>query len=289
MIQHTTTFDVVAEVHMIRSAFVGTVLIVEGDHDCRIYERFVDGNRCQVIPAHGKSNATKAIAILEHDKIPGVLTIVDADFWHILGRSAVSKNVVATDAHDIEILMIESAALDTVLREYANETKVSQFVEKQKASHLREVLLTSALPLGLLRLLSEEQSLGLRFKGLDHSAFVSAITLAVDEVKLAKEVAKLTADGTRVSQTTVAKFLKQAKKRKCEARQVCCGHDITALLAIAFRQAIARQNKSVADKSNMEKCLRMSYDLREFKKSNMYSHAKAWESANGSYKVFAVA
>ena len=118
---------------------------------------------------------------------------------------------------------------------------------------------------------------------------MSANTLKVDEAKLAKEIAKLTADGARVSQTEIMKVLRLAKKRQCEIRQLCCGHDVTALFAIALRQAIARHSKTIASATNLEKWLRMSYDLREFKKTSVYSSVRSWESANKSYKVFAVA
>ena len=285
MIQHTTAFDVAAEVQMTRSGFRGTILVVEGGHDCRIYERFVRDGDCRVIPAHGKDNACEAIAIAERAATPGVLAVVDADFWRIVGIPHASTNIIATDAHDIEAMMIESRALDVVLREYAISKKAKAFVAANKAAHLRDVLFLRALPLGLLRLISEERSLRLKFRGIDHSVIVSRSSLIIDEKLLAAEVAKLTGAG-RVSPDQVVRLLKQSKKRRCEARQACCGHDMTAIIAIALQYAVGAQKASIATSENVERWLRMSYDLRDFRTTNLYSETKTWEAANAPYKVF---
>lgn len=285
MIQYSTAFDVAAEVQMTRSGFPGTVLIVEGDHDCRIYERFVGNGNCRVIPAHGKANAIDAIAITEQGGTPGVLAIVDADFWHILGVPHVSSNIIATDAHDIETMMLESQALDVVLREYAISKRTKAFVAANKATHLRDILFVRALPLGLLRLISEERSLRLKFRGLDYATLVSRTSLAIDERLLATQVVKLTGI-SGMSRSQITKLLKQSKKRHCEARQACCGHDMTAIMAIALQHAIGTRKASIATAENVEKWLRMSYDLREFKSTGLYSKTKAWEAGNTPYKVF---
>ena len=285
MIQDTTAFDVAAEVQMTRSGFPGTVLIVEGDHDCRIYERFVRNGNCQVIPAHGKANATDAMAITEKAGTPGVLAIVDADFWHILGVPHASSNIIITDAHDIETMMVESRALDVVLREYAISKRTKAYLVANKAAHLRNILFMRALPLGLLRLVSEERSLRLTFRGLDYATVVSRTSLVIDERLLATVIVKLTGI-PGVSRRQITKLLKESKKRQCQARQACCGHDITAILAIALQHAIGTRKSNIATAENVEKWLRMSYDLRDFKKTQLYSETKAWEAANTPYKVF---
>ena len=285
MIQYTTAFDVAAEVQMTRSGFPGTVLIVEGDHDCRIYERFLCNDNCRVIPAHGRVNAINAIDITEQAGTPGVLAIVDADFWHILGIPHASSNIIVTDAHDIETMMVESQALDVVLREYAITKRTEAFVAANKAPHLRHILFMRALPLGLLRLISEERSLRLKFRGLDYANVVSRTSLVIDERLLVVQVVKLT-DIPGISRSQITKLLKQSKKRQCEARQVCCGHDMTAIMAIALQQAIGKRKASIATAENVEKWLRMSYDLREFKSTRLYSKTREWESVNTPYKVF---
>jgi hypothetical protein len=285
VIQYTTASDVAAEVQMMRSGFPGTVLIVEGDHDCRIYERFTHNGDCRVIPAHGKANAIDAIAITDQAGTRGVVAIVDADFWHILGTPLPTSNIIATDAHDIETMMLESQAINIVLREYAISERMRKFITMNKASHLRDILFLRALPLGLLRLISEEQSLRLKFKGLDYTTVVSRTSLVIDEKLLVTQVLELT-NISGISRSQINRLLKQSKKRHYEPRQVCCGHDMTVIMAIALQNAIGKLKVSIATAENIEKWLRMSYNLREFKNTHLYSKTKEWEAANVPYKVF---
>lgn len=285
MIQYITGSDVAAEVRMTRAGFPGTVLIVEGDHDCRIYERFASAGDCRVIPAHGKTNAVDAITIIQKARMPGVLAIVDADFWHILGVPHNLTDIIPTDAHDIEVIMVESQALDVVLREYGVGKKIKAFITANRAAHLRDVLLARALPLGLLRLVSEENSLRLKFKGLDYSTVVSRTSLHIDEKALVREIMKLTR-GHGITTIRITKLLKQARKRRCDARQACSGHDVTAITAIALQHAIGGHKIGLATAENVERWLRMSYDLRAFKTTDIYRQTKAWEAANTPYKVF---
>ena len=50
MINYITGDDITAEVKMIRNAFKGTILIVEGDQDSLLFEKFIKNDNCRTIP-----------------------------------------------------------------------------------------------------------------------------------------------------------------------------------------------------------------------------------------------
>jgi hypothetical protein len=106
--KYLNVHDIANTVRMTRSLHKGAFLVVEGDTDARVYKRFVDDSRCKVIPAHNKDNAVEILEILEKDRFPGVLVIVDADFWHLEGIKPESLNLLLTDTHDLETMIIST-------------------------------------------------------------------------------------------------------------------------------------------------------------------------------------
>jgi len=88
-------------IRMSRSQHAGAFLIVEGDSDVRVFNRFVD-SKCRIISAKNKENAVAALDILSKDKFKGVLAVVDADFWHWEGKKIDNPDLLLTDTHDLE-------------------------------------------------------------------------------------------------------------------------------------------------------------------------------------------
>jgi len=142
----------------------------------------------------------KAILMLEKEDLAGVLAILDADFWHLDGVPHSSSNLLLTDFHDLEMMIINSKALDIVLCEYGSATKINKFVRKQGGSDIRSVLLDICLPIGLLRWLSVKGNLNLTFEGLNFVKFIRRESLELDLSTLVRNVLSLTSKkGLRVS------------------------------------------------------------------------------------------
>ena len=128
MREYITGDSIANQVRMTRSAFAGAFLILEGETDVLVFQSFIDERECQTVFADGKQNALAAIGILDDDNLKGVLCVVDADFDHLENRVPLSDNVLLTDLHDLECMMLVSPAFDKLLREYASgDRKVAQF------------------------------------------------------------------------------------------------------------------------------------------------------------------
>ncbi|HEY0755775.1 MAG TPA: DUF4435 domain-containing protein [Ktedonobacteraceae bacterium] len=89
-----------------------TFVLVEGDTDKRLYTAFTDEKHCSIHIAYSKTTALDAPAILEQNKMAGVLAVVDADFDILEEKEYMSPNTFLTDTHDTELMIVQSPALD---------------------------------------------------------------------------------------------------------------------------------------------------------------------------------
>ena len=119
------------QIRLRRSTYSGTFLLVEGGKDKIFYERFVDKLACELVNASGKpSSKLRVIEILkifEKSSFQGVLAIVDADFERLESLLYSSPNLLRTDTHDLETMLINSPAFDKVVAEFGSEEKIAQF------------------------------------------------------------------------------------------------------------------------------------------------------------------
>ncbi len=83
--------------------------------------------------------------ILNKENFQRILAIVDADFERLECLPNV-PNLILTDTHDLETMLIQSPALDKVLAEIGSEEKITKF-----GKDIRSVLLQAGKPIGYLR------------------------------------------------------------------------------------------------------------------------------------------
>jgi hypothetical protein len=107
--------------------------------------------------------------IKERNPALKVFGIVDSDFYRLDGQS-LNSDILITDTHDIETMMIKTKALDYAMSEYANEERLKAFFEKN-SKDLRETLLESSVWIGYLLWISQK-GFPLSFNKLDFRKFV---------------------------------------------------------------------------------------------------------------------
>ena len=139
------------EITMNRMSHDGAFLVVEGNDDVRFWtptsRRHAD---CELVDGEGKQNVIGGIQKLDAAIFPGVLGIVDSDYDPLNGMGIGSDNLLLTDAHDLECLLCRSSALDMVLAEHGNRSKIERF-ENETGDDVRTGLLERALVFGRLR------------------------------------------------------------------------------------------------------------------------------------------
>jgi hypothetical protein len=283
MRQYATPHTVAAEVRMMRTQHKGALLIVEGPTDKIVFYRLLDQIGCRIVIAQGKKNAQTALQILEGESFPGVLAVVDADFSRVEGAPTRSRNLLSTDLHDLECMMIASPAFQKVLSEYAKPERLEQF-EHKSGCGLNVLLAKSAMPLGYLRWLSLRDDLGFDFEGLSFGRFLDRRDLHIDTGRLLTEVKNHSQK--RSPADSELKFAMQSLS--CPSHdpwQVSCGHDMVEILSFALRRTIAARKDLEVKPEVLERDLRFAYERSYFKDTGLYKLIREWEFTHSPYRV----
>ena len=157
--------DIANEISMLRSAFDGTVLVVEGITDLRLYGKFIDVDRTRLIVGHSKENVRYSVKeSMEKRKDRRTLGIVDSDLDRMNGVVR-QPPIFVTDCRDCEMMIMKSGALQEVLWEYADREALERF--EGAYGSVTDALLNASYPVGLLMFISCNEKLGLSFKDLD--------------------------------------------------------------------------------------------------------------------------
>ncbi|NET57212.1 MAG: DUF4435 domain-containing protein [Symploca sp. SIO2E6] len=271
------------QIRLLRSTFSGTFLLVEGHSDKLVYDRLVDGAACTIVIVSGKpSSKLRVIAvleILEKSNFTGILAIVDADFDHLEPLLEGSPNLLRTDSHDLESMLINSPALDKVVAEYGSEEKISKF-----AQDVRTLLVEAGLCVGYLRWVSQREKLNLTFNSIKFSKFVDETTLEIDELKLITEV-KNKSPSCSWKEEELKTWVMNKKSDSHDPWQVCCGHDLVTILSLGLRKVIGSNKAAEVEPNMLERNLRLAYEAAYFRKTLLYSKIRTWETNNQPFKV----
>lgn len=270
-----------------RSTFSGTFLLVEGSSDKVFYERFVDKVACiLIISSNDSSNKKlwiiKVLSILGKSNFQGIIAIVDADFDHLKVSSDAIPNLIRTDTHDLETMLLNSSALEKVIAEFGSEEKISKF-----SRDIRIALVEAGISIGYLRWISQTDELNLTFNGIKFSKFIDDKNLQIDELKLIQEV-KNQSKAFGLKSEDLQQRLTNQKSDSYDPWQVCCGHDLVEILSLGLRKAIGTAKASDVEPNSLERSLRLAYEETYFYQTQIYLSIRSWESNNQLFKVFAV-
>lgn len=259
------------------------ICIVEGKDDESLYGRFIDYDRCGIVPAHGFPNVVGAVLLLDaRGRCTGYLGIIDADFNVVEGQDLPSPNLVRTDAHDAEMMMIRTSALEIVIVEHGSGEKLNEYTKK--GGNVRSSLLTAASSLASLRLHSHREQLSLDFKSLDFDKFVSVSSLQVDISSMIEAVKKRSAR-LDLCADSLAEEIRKISKEEFDPWELCRGHDVVAVLAIMCRRLVGSGKKSNLLVDSLESHLRTAYRHEDFAVTGLAEAVCAWEQRNSPFTV----
>jgi hypothetical protein len=270
-----------------RETFTGSFLLVEGSTDRTFYERFTDGVKCRLTVVSGKPSSKirvmRVLEILDGDNFEGALGIVDADFDRCsLPLPDYSPNLILTDTHDLETLIVQSPALDKVLAEFGSEEKIGKFDRE-----IRDILLECGLSIGYLRWVSQLDLLNLTFEGIEFKKFVNDKTLKLDELALIRTVQNKSQCFTVKCEDIQQKILSRTIE-DLDPWQVCCGHDLMEVLSLGLQKAIGSYDTREVRRDVLERDLRLAYEAAYFLDTQIYVSVREWEDANPEYRVWRI-
>ncbi|MHC5927074.1 DUF4435 domain-containing protein [Nostoc sp.] len=256
---------------------------MEGSSDKTFYQRFVDQLVCELVETSGKPSskqrAIDILKILEQSNFQGVLAIVDADFDRLETLLYTSPNLLRTDSHDLETILINSPAFNKVVAEFGSEEKIAQF-----NPDIRLVLLENGISVGYLLWVSKCEGLNLTFDGIKFSKFIDEQTLQIDELKLIQEV-KNKSQAYSLRDEDLQKQLKSQKSNNYDPWQMCCGHDLVEILSIGLRKVLGSNKATDVEPNSLERSLRLAYEEIYFRQTQLYLDIRTWEINNQPFRV----
>lgn len=274
------------EVRMMRTNHNGTIIIVEGPDDKKVFFNLLNKELCRIVIAYGRDNAINAMTILENDNINGLIAIIDSDFSKIENTFPASNSIYLTDKHDLESMMIASPAFTKLLFEYASEDRVHKFESQNKYS-VAEALAINAMIIGYLRLLSIRKNLGLKFDGLTFSNFVMRDSLRVDFKGLIREI-KNHSHNCLFNDVWFEAEIELLKDRTHDPWHISCGHDMIEMLSFALRRTLVAKSANDVDTNRLARSLRMAYEKYHFQQSDLFQSLKSWEEKSKFFKLLVV-
>lgn len=282
MREYITPERIANQIRMRRSTYLGTFLIVEGRSDKLVYDRVVESKKCEFSIACGKENGIKALEILEKDNFAGVLLIVDADFWRLENNLPSSPNLVLTDCHDLEMMILKSPALEKVLSERGSEDKIEEF-----GKDIRLTVLEIGKMLGYLRWVSLREKLALKFEELTFSKFIDKSTLDINNSKMIKAV-KEHSQKLSLKEIDIQTSINSLKHDSHDPWQVGCGHDLICILSIGLSKKWGSWNYNDVKPDILERELRLAYEESYLRKTQLYASIKQWEENHQPYQILRV-
>lgn len=281
MYRYLSENDIANTVRMMRTNFGGSIILVEGHSDMRVYRRFFDHNKCRLVLSFGKENALKALLILENDSLKGILAIVDSDFFRIESNKPEDDDLFLTDYHDLESMIISSNVLEDILLEFGNSNDIKNY-----KFNIQDILYESASYLGFFRWISSKskENLRLKFKGINFLNFIDKNTLMLDIKKLMKEV--INNSNQIVNKKNIELKILYLKKSNYDLKEVCSGHDLIEILYIGLKYIFGNRKTISLDLDVFDSAIKLSYNYSYFSQSNLFAELEKWEQNNINYKIF---
>jgi hypothetical protein len=253
-----------------------SALLVEGPKDVRVFRNLINEAACDIVSTEGKPNAVGALNVLRRSGQRGILVVIDSDFSRLGGQQIIDPDVVTTDVHDIEAMMLQSAAPQKLMVEY--DLRPDAF-----GPDLGDLLALAAMPLGYLRLASIRFNLSLKFSDLRFSKFVNtASPVTLDEQELVKEVLSKS-PWCKHREKDVIGLIRRVSKPTDDCWHVSCGHDMTDVLAVLLGSKAGRDVTAYT----VERQLRLSYHPTDFARTQLFVDIRSWEQRNVPYEVLA--
>ena len=274
--QHKTPGILAAEIEMHRLAHAGAFLVVEGKDDLRFWRRWHQSH-CELVDGEGKKNVVNGVRRLDSRGVRGVLGVVDSDYDMFRGEDLPSANLVATDAHDLECVLCRSQALEAVLAEHGDPSKIRRF-EDGTGVAVRQSLLDRALVFGRVRLAATLWNETQVMPELRVPRFLDEETWIVDGTALMDAVVARSGRDRETWRNRVASFA------GVDPWFVARGHDMVEILRIGLRKELGNMGATVG-RDDIARDLRLAVSREYLEATGLWAGVRTWQDINHPYAI----
>jgi len=271
------------------TSYNGLYVIVEGEKDEKLYQKFLSDPKTRIRPAFGCNKVREVLTILNKRGYDNRIGIIDADFNNILKVSDKIDGLFVTDDHDIEVMMIKTPALEDVLHTICSKKSIEEF-NKKNSKTLRDQLYSLGKEVGYLKLANRVYDLGLVFKPktndgrqLKYSNFTCSSSFNfLGKEKLIETVLNYSRNKSESikSESIINQKFDEIYNTENDLLQLINGHDLSNFLYILMKKIIKSRNRILVDFNSIEDCLILSYNLSFFKDTLLYKQINIWADSN---------
>ena len=278
MIENISASDISNEISMMRSAFSGTFVVVEGATDSRLYSKFIDSDKVRILVAHSKNNVVQSVnESRNRRKDMKVMGFIDRDMDPMLGRKR-TPPIFTTDKRDMESTVMASPAMKDILAEYGSREKLEIF-EKRFGS-VQDAVAHSAAPVGMLMYISYKRGMNLSFKDLDFSRFIDGRDLRIDIHRMVAEVYNCSMPQS-YPKSAIAELVKGSLQDIPDKWTIARGHDAVSVLRIGLRSVFGEYNARNITSGELGGALRLAYSRQYFERTKLFKESSEWAKNNG--------
>ncbi|MET7812321.1 hypothetical protein ABZT26_15890 [Streptomyces sp. NPDC005395] len=272
MLSELTGEELYAEMIMQRTNDVRSFLVVEGDGDIAIFDRYLAQDRFTVIPANGKKTAHDALRMAFDDNFSGIYSILDRDWLDLIPGGLQDRRIVHTDKYDLDACIF---FLPGVYVSLASSFCVRGGYRAGGAgcseTEIREACLRMAFPVGALRYISERDKLLLRMRDFPLHEVVDRASLAVDlDLLIATAVGR--SKKAAVDPQSIKEKLKAEIAEITDIAKYCSGHDVARAFSILAKE---RWSATISV-DNVERTARAAVSWERFQALSTYSDSAQW-------------
>ena len=273
------------QVRLERASHAGSFLLVEGNGEERVFDRFCAEDICSVVVCVGRPNLLEAIEELERTKFVGALGLADRDYSEFTGYPEIKGDVVYTEENDFDIMIISSDALNKVVVEFGSEERIAQITDREGKS-VAELIFSSARIIGVLRMVAQKNGWWLRFAGMNYK-FKPRNSFEIDENATVAHIYGRSREDIEASEEEVRECFREELRKGIDAKRLCCGHDCVRVLGRGLRKAFGStsQFNDEMGARTLEGILRLSYEWNHFRLTATYRAIRKWEMERG-FRVF---
>ena len=259
-------------------------LLVEGNDDEMFFNKFVDNKICSIVICGGKETLLDAAKSLNDNGFSDAICVADKDFSEIFECSVFEGEVVFTDENDLEMMMINSPALQNVLFEFGSKDKIPQFEDKNGRSVCEQIFHVASF-IGAMRIISQRYKLNLKFRDMKYK-FKNNNTFELNHDRTVQNIFTEN-ENSKISKEDMMNMIIEEQTNSTEPRKICCGHDCVRLLGRALKKEIGTTNlfNNAEGAKLLSQTLRLAYDSSYFSQTKLYQSIRSWE-VKSKYKVF---
>ena len=273
---HETPGVLASEILMLRQTHAGAFLVLEGKDDLRFW-RPRHHKHCELVDGRGKPNVVGALHRLDSRGFEGALGLVDSDYDTFTPSKPLSANLVTTDAHDLECVLCRSEALDAVLAEHGDASKIKRF-EDVGGNDVRQALLNRALVFGRVRLAATLWDETQVLRDVRVPRFVDESSWCVNADALFTTAASSSSRNREAWQHRTDDFLHE------DPWFVVRGHDMIEILRIGLKHVLGDLRPSVGTKG-IARELRLAMSREWLEATGLWKGIQVWEDVNPPFAV----